>query len=44
MTTFDRWVTGTVVVGGMAASLATVILWMLLTRPLALAEALSRLR
>jgi hypothetical protein len=41
--TFDKWLIGTVVVGGAAGSLATVILWMLMTRPLALAEAVSRL-
>ena len=43
MTFFEKWLWGTVLVGGAAGSLATVILWMLLTRPLVLADALSNL-
>jgi hypothetical protein len=43
MTGFDKWLIGMALVGGAAGTLATVILWMLLTRPLALVETVSRL-
>ena len=43
MTSSDKLILGTAVVGGAAGSLATVILWMLLTRPLELAVRMSSL-
>jgi hypothetical protein len=43
MTASDKWLIGTAVVGSAAGSLATVILWMLLTRPIELAARVSGL-
>jgi len=44
MTYLNRWLVAMAMIAGTAGCLATVILWMIVTRPLALAEALAHLR
>ena len=44
MTYLNRWLVAMAMIGGAAGCVATLILWMLVTRPLALAEALAGLR
>jgi hypothetical protein len=41
MTQAEKWLVGFGVVGGVAASVATFVLWMILTRPLALVQAVT---
>ena len=41
MTHAEKWLVGFGVVGGVAACVATFVLWMILTRPLALVQAVT---
>jgi hypothetical protein len=44
MTYLDRWLMGLAMIGGVAGCAATVILWLIVTRPLALAQVMSSVR
>ena len=44
MTYLERWLMAAAMVGGVAGCAATLILWMIVTRPIALAQALANLR
>lgn len=44
MTYLERWLMALAMVGGVAGCAATLILWMIVTRPLALAQVLAHLR